>query len=215
MGNFKLILIAITAMVVGLWLAKVTQTPEPQVAVNTPDIQGVIYPAPREILPFKLIDHNGTTFTQEKFKNKWHLIFVGYTHCPDICPTTLALMTTVYEAMQANNQNAPNITFLSVDPDRDTVDKLKQYVEYFNPVFTGLTGDIAEINKLSRNLNAVYMKAPGLSGVITEDDYLIDHSSALMLINPRGQLQSMLTAPHSPMKVIESILKSQEHFKNS
>jgi len=209
-NNTLLIVTAIIAMVGGLWLANTNQPNE----LTPPVIQGAIYPTAKTVHPFVLKNHQGETFTENNFKTHWSLIFVGYTQCPDICPTTLSLMAEVHNKMTRQNIQPPNIVFLSIDPERDTVELMKQYVEYFNPSFTGLTGNKDQIDNLSKNLNAVYRKAPGLNGKITKDDYLMDHSSALMLVNPDGNLQSILTAPHSVKTVVESIFSSQAYYKS-
>lgn len=213
MSNTKnylvLIIAAIAAMAGGLWLAQ----ENPPAQENTPRIQGAIYPTAKHIEDFSLLNQNNQTFSKKNLQEQWSLIFVGYTLCPDICPTTLSLMSEVHWELKNQELDPPAIIFLSIDPARDTVDVVKQYVEYFNSDFTGLTGDPAQIAKLTRNLNAVYRKAPGLNGEITKDDYLMDHSSALMLINPDGDLQSILTAPHSMRGVIDSLLKSQSYYE--
>lgn len=213
MSNAKnylvLIIAAIAAMAGGLWLAQ--ENPPPQ--ENTPRIQGAIYPTAKHVEGFSLLNQNNETFSKNNLQGQWSLLFVGYTLCPDICPTTLSLMSEVHSELKSQDLQPPAIIFLSIDPARDTVDVVKQYVEYFNSDFTGLTGDPAQIAKLTRNLNAVYRKAPGLNGEITKDDYLMDHSSALMLINPDGDLQSILTAPHSMRGVIDSLLKSQSYYE--
>ncbi len=204
-----LIITAIAAMAGGLWLAQENPPPEQ----NSPRIQGAIYPTAKHIEEFSLLDQNNQTFSNKNFQGQWSLLFVGYTLCPDICPTTLSLMSEVHWELKDQELDPPAIIFLSIDPARDTVDVVKKYVEYFNSDFIGLTGEPVQIEKLTRNLNAVYRKAPGLNGEITEDDYLMDHSSALMLINPDGELQSILTAPHSIRGVIDSLLKSQSYYE--
>jgi protein SCO1 len=209
-NNLHLIVIAIIAMLAGLWLAQTFQQPAP---IKPPIIHGVIYPSEKIILPFSLENHLSEVFTEKDLKDQWSLIFVGYTQCPDVCPTTLALMNEVSNMMRESNKIVPGIIFLSIDPERDTPAILKEYVNYFNPEFIGLTGAIEQINRFSRNLNAVYRKSPGLTGEITADNYLMDHSSALMLINPNGHMQSILTAPHTPGNVIDSILKSQSYYE--
>jgi len=204
-----LIIAAIAAMAGGLWLAQVNPPPQQ----DTPRIQGAIYPQAKHIENFSLLNQDNETFNKNNLQGQWSLLFVGYTLCPDICPTTLTLMSEVYWELKDQELEPPAIIFLSIDPKRDTVDVVKKYVEYFNKDFIGLTGESKQIAQLTRNLNAVYRKAPGLEGKITEDDYLMDHSSALMLINPDGDLQSILTAPHSIRGVIDSLLKSQSYYE--
>lgn len=209
-NRLLLIITAIAAMAGGLWLAQQTTTPQE----NTPRIQGAIYPTAKNIESFSLVDQNNETFNKKSLQGQWSLLFVGYTLCPDICPTTLSLMSEVHWQLKEQDLQPPAIIFLSIDPARDTVDVVNKYVSYFNKDFTGLTGESAQIEKFTRNLNAVYRKAPGLNGEITQDDYLMDHSSALMLINPDGNLQSILTAPHSMRGVIDSLLKSQSYYES-
>lgn len=207
-----LIVSALIAMSAGLWLAQSPTTN--QVTSPAPRIQGAIYPGDKLIHSFKLINHLGEEFNNNSLKGHWSIIFIGYTHCPDVCPTTLSLMSEVHREMSQQQITPPNVIFLSIDPERDTVDVMNTYIEYFNAEFIGLTGSLTGIEKFSQNLNAVYRKAPGLNGEITKDDYLMDHSSALMLINPKGNLQSILTAPHTLGNVIESIIKSQAYYSS-
>lgn len=209
-NRMVLIIAAIAALAGGLWLAQ--ETPAP--VENTPRIQGAIYPTAKHIEPFSLLDQNSEAFTKQNLQGQWSLLFVGYTLCPDICPTTLSLMSEVHLVLKEQDLQPPAIIFLTIDPARDTPEMIKKYIEYFNSSFIGLSGDPAQIGTFTRNLNAVYRKAPGLNGEITDDDYLMDHSSALMLINPDGDLQSILTAPHSIRGVIDSLLKSQSYYES-
>ena len=205
-----MILSALIAMAAGIWLGQTsnqqTQTLKPAI------IQGAIFPQAKYIEHFELIDQNKNIISKHDFQNHWSLVFVGYTNCPDICPMTLSVMNQVIEYMSEQLIQPPQIVFLSVDPERDTPLHLKRYVEYFNKDFLGLTGSLQQVTQLSQNMNAVFRKAPGLSGEISSEDYLIDHSSALMLINPQGNLQSILTAPHTPGSIIESIIQSKAYY---
>jgi len=207
-----LVVSAVVAMSAGLWLAKSTNTKE--VSLSAPRIQGAIYPTEKLIKPFKLVNHLGNAFSNENLIGHWSIVFVGYTHCPDICPTTLGLMSEVYRELSLQKMDPPHVIFLTIDPERDTPKVMNSYIEYFNAEFIGLTGTLANIEKFTKNLNAVYRKAPGLGGEITKDDYLMDHSSALMLINPQGNLQSILTAPHTLGNVIDSIIKSRAYYSS-
>ena len=205
-----LLIIGVIAMLAGLWLAQSTKT---DTSASVPArIQGAIYPSAKIIHPFKLINHKGAEFSNKDLNGHWNIIFIGYTHCPDVCPTTLSLMSEVHQKLSQQKIQAPNVIFLSIDPERDTAEIMNTYVEYFNTEFTGITGSLTVINKFSRNLNAVFRKAPGLSGKITKDDYLMDHSSALMLLNPEGKLQAILTAPHTVDGVIDSITKTEAYY---
>ena len=209
-STLLLVVVAIVAMSAGLWLAQSTNTNE--ALLSAPRIQGAIYPTEKIIKPFKLVNHLGNKFTNEDLTGHWSIVFVGYTHCPDICPTTLTLMSEVHRELSSQKINPPHVIFLTIDPERDTPEIMNSYIEYFNAEFTGLTGTPENIEKFTKNLNAVYRKAPGLGGEISKDDYLMDHSSALMLINPRGNLQSILTAPHTLGNIIDSFIKSRAYY---
>ena len=210
MKKTSFIIAALVAMAAGVWLA---QNNHSKPEMKPPGIQGAIYPKARPLLDVKLIDDQNKSFDLTNLQNQWSLVFVGYTHCPDICPMTMSVMNQVHDYMTQQELKPPQVLFLSVDPERDTIELLREYVDYFNPEFTGLTGSQDAIKSFSQQLNVVYQKSPGLSGAITADDYLIDHSSSLLLLNPQGELQSVLTAPQLPATIIESILKSQTYFE--
>ncbi len=204
-----MIIVAVVSLAAGLWFGQ----DKGETAIKPAVIQGAIYPLAKNIQDFNLLDQNSHDISKQNFLNHWSLIFIGYTHCPDVCPTTLAVLNQVDEFMVQQNIMPPQMVFLSIDPERDTVDVMKPYINYFNKKFIALTGSINEIKKLTQQLNAVYRKAEGASGDINNDDYLMDHSSALMLINPDGNLQSILTAPHTPANIIDSIINSQMYYE--
>lgn len=208
--TISFIIAAIIAMSAGIWLA---QTNQSESGVKPPVIQGAIYPQARQLNNINLIDDQNKSFGLANLQNQWSLVFVGYTHCPDICPMTMSVMNQVHDYMTQQELKPPQVLFLSVDPERDTIQLLQEYVDYFNPEFIGLSGSPEAIKLFSQQLNVVYQKAPGLSGEIKADDYLIDHSSSLLLLNPEGRLQSVLTAPQLPATIIESILKSQTYYE--
>ena len=111
----------------------------------------VMFSVPREISPLTLIDQNQQPFTKSRFADKWTLVFFGFTHCPDICPTTLALFDQVSEIL-ADTEYAVDTQFLlvSLDPLRDTPEKMKPYVEYFNTDFIGVTGEFLSIHRFAK-----------------------------------------------------------------
>src|SRR5690606_22138642 len=109
----------------------------------------------------------GEIFTEKNLQGKWTLMFFGFTHCPDICPTTLAKLAQVYKQLDTDLQKQTQVVMVSVDPARDTQEKLAEYMPYFNEDFIGVTGEFTEILKFSRNVNAVFNK------VVTGDDYTV------------------------------------------
>ncbi len=138
-----------------------------------------IYPTQRLVSPFELHDQHGQAFTHEQLQGKWSLVFVGYTSCPDVCPTTMAKLAAVYQALPDNRDL--QIIFLSVDPQRDTQQKLLDYMNFFNPEFIAVTGEHQQLLPLTRELGFVYaMVGEG-------DNYQVDHSASMTLISPEGK----------------------------
>ena len=133
--------------------------------------------------PFVLTSTNGKRVTEQDFRGKYMLVFFGYTSCPDICPTTLQLMAGVLEKL---GPKADRITpiFISVDPERDTPDKLQAYVKSFDPRIVGVTGTPDEIAAAAKAYRVYYAKVPNKG---KPGDYAIDHSSIIYVMDAKGQ----------------------------
>jgi len=174
---------------------------------QVPIIEGTVLEPPRALTNFELMDERRHEFGLQQLKNKWSIIFVGYTNCPDVCPNTMGILKQAYIDMGALKMQLPQVIFLSVDPARDEAELLGDYVDYFDPAFVGLTGKKPEIDNLVKQLSSVYLKAAGSSGDINKDDYLYDHSASLLLINPEAQLQAVFTAPHNKLGLVDGLQK--------
>jgi len=174
---------------------------------QVPIIEGTVLEPPRALTDFKLMDERRHEFGLQQLKNKWSLVFIGYTNCPDVCPNTMSIMKQAYIDMAALKMELPQVIFLSIDPKRDEAELLGDYVDYFDPAFVGLTGKKSEIDNLVKQLSSVYLKAAGSSGDITKEDYLYDHSASLLLINPAAQLQAVFTAPHHKLGLVDGLQK--------
>jgi len=196
---------ALLAMAAGFWLATKLTTPASD---NLPDIQAAVVNPARQIAVPELIKHDGKAFTNEDLKGRWTLVFFGYTHCPDICPMTMNVLA---QAKKIARNEFPQVVLVSVDPQRDTVEMLGEYVRYFDADFIGVTGTENMIEALTLQTSVVYMKVPGSSG--DENDYLIDHSSSILLINPEGQLAAFLKGPHTPGSINDSVEKIQAVYQ--
>ena len=153
----------------------------------------IMFSMPREISDLSLIDQNQLPFTKSRFADKWTLVFFGFTHCPDICPTTLALLNQVSEALAETDYEVDTqFLLVSLDPLRDTPEKMKPYVEYFNTDFIGVTGEFLSIHRFARQLNIAFQK------VVTDSetgDYTIDHGGNVALINPQGHYHGFYKPP--------------------
>jgi protein SCO1/2 len=131
----------------------------------------------------ELSDHNGQRRTLADFKGKVVALFFGFTHCPDVCPTTLSEMAVVMKELGADAGRL-QVLFVSVDPERDTADVLKRYVPAFNPSFLGLTGSADEIARAAKEFKIYYQKQPLKGG-----GYTMDHSAGTYIIDGEGRLR--------------------------
>ena len=120
------------------------------------------------------------------------MIFFGFTNCPDVCPTTLATLNETYSKLKDSEKENLQIIMVSLDPERDTVEKLGQYMPYFNAEFIGVTGNKHFIKRFTTEINIAYNQVP-LDG----DDYTVDHSSQIVLVNPNGHYHGFFKSPHS------------------
>lgn len=159
-------------------------------------VNGVILEAPSPIKPFALRDQNANPYSLNSLKGKWSLIFLGFTHCPDICPFTLSNLDAVRVELsqRLTPERLPRIIFLAVDPDRDEK-LLKGYVKHFGLDFTGITGERAEIDNLVKSLDGYYR----LEKKSEKDDaYTVIHSAAISLVNPAGEVVAKISPPMPP-----------------
>jgi protein SCO1/2 len=148
----------------------------------------------RPLPAFTLVDHTGRTFDPTRLRGRWTLVFFGFTHCPDICPTTLNTLAGVRIALaELPPETRPEIVMVSVDPMRDTPEQLASYVPYFDPEFLGVTGDMAEILTLTRSLGVAFSYTP----VADSEAYGVDHTASLFLVDPQARLAAIFSTPHA------------------
>jgi protein SCO1/2 len=151
------------------------------------------FPVARQLQPFSLVDHQGNVFDNAALRGHWSFLFFGYTHCPDVCPTTLSVLNSV--AGKLSDSGAPvRVVLVSVDPQRDTPEQLARFVSYFNSDFIGVTGTEEGIEQLTRPLGIMHMQIAEES---TPDSYLVDHTAAVLLIDPNGNYHAVFTPPLS------------------
>lgn len=157
---------------------------------NKSEFYGSVYEI--EAPEFTLTDHNGSRVKLSDLNDKIVLLFFGYTNCPDICPMTMSVANNTVNNL-GDRADKVQVVFISVDPERDTQEKLKGYMNYFNESFIGLTGTPEEIEKVADDYNVVYRKEE----VESASGYLIGHTSSILLIKPDGQI--FLRYPQSNM----------------
>ena len=199
------ILIAIISAVIGLTAAKVLGvfTPSPSFSKDELKNQGIyVFEKSREIKPFELMTHNQEAFNLSTLKGHWNLLFFGYTSCPDICPTTLSTLNKVHKNSKAEQHPDFKVYMVTVDPDRDTPNKLQTYVPFFNEAFGGVTGNIEVIGSLATQLNVVFAKAP----IMDETDpsvYHMDHSGQIAIVDPNGLYHGFIRPPFNVDLIVD------------
>jgi protein SCO1/2 len=152
---------------------------------------------------FDLMNSQGQFFTKKSLKGQWTMMVFGFINCEYVCPTTLAELNQMYNQLQKTlpiNQ-LPQIVLVTVDPERDTVAKMKKYVNSFNHHFMGVTGELDEIQKLEKQLHitAVKMQEEGQP----KDQYKVKHSAEILIFNPQGELQAYLSYPHKADQMVK------------
>ncbi len=182
------------AAVVGLIVKKVTDPrvlSQAELRVNG----AVVFDKPRLFDDFTLLDHTGEPFTQADLEGQWTLIYFGFTHCPDICPMAMLDLKRLVEALPEGLAERTQVVLVSVDPARDTPEVLAEYVGYFHPDFVGVTGDFLTIRRFANQVNVAFSK------VTQGDDYTVDHSGNIVLINPMGDYHGFFQPPFDLAKL--------------
>ena len=164
-----------------LWLERSEQ--------RAPEVEGLLWPDPRTLQAFSLVDQDGDTFDLQNLRGRWTMLFFGYTYCPDVCPTTLA---TLHDVEQQVGDERLRTVFVSVDPQRDSPERVGQYVRFFDPDFTGITGSEDALQSLTAQLGVIAFRTePDADG-----NYLVDHTAAVLLLDPQARLVGLFRTPH-------------------
>lgn len=160
----------------------------------------LFFETPRQVPQVTLTRHTGEAFSSDQFKGQWDLINFGYTYCPDICPTNMADMKQARAQLEAQGlAEQVNFWMVTVDPARDTVEQLSQYVPYYHPEFIGLTGSVDDITTLATQLSAVFYQEG------TGEGYTVAHSDNYALIDPQGHFIALMRPPHKPSHIVDAL----------
>ncbi len=163
----------------------------------------------RPLPEFQLRDHHGQGFNRGRLQGHWSMLYFGYTHCPDVCPTTLLSLSQMLPHLAGETK--PQVVFISVDPERDTPEVLSKYTPYFHPSFLGVSGEATELKRLSSAIGVLSMKVPDPQG---GDNYLMDHSNVVILIDPSGRFAGVFPPPHdgeNMAKDLQAIIDYYQH----
>ena len=182
--------IAIVAIIAGFLSAQFSGSSKPAPHVELKN--GTWLAEARPVPEFNLVNQHNEPFTTQQLQGHWSILFFGYTNCPDVCPTTLATLAQVDKQLAGlPAAQHPQVVFVSVDPKRDTVAQLNNYVTFFNPAFIGVTGDQAQLDILTRGM--------GVPVAIHDDgqgSYTVDHAATIFLVNPSAQMAAVFSPPH-------------------
>eukprot|EP00897_Mesotaenium_endlicherianum_P002948 jgi/Mesen1/2681/ME000167S01832 len=158
--------------------------------------------------PFSLVDQDGKTVTPEDFKGSWNLFYFGFTYCPDICPAELEKLAKAVDLIEKKGGIKVRPVFISVDPERDTVEQVKQYVREFHPKMVGLTGTVEAVRDAARAYRVYYMK--------TEEegsDYLVDHSIIIYLMDPNMDFVKFFGKNNTAEALTEGVIEEIRNWK--
>lgn len=196
LAKILMILFALAALIGGLWAGYFYTQKNTLAGAKA----STIFSPPQEVAQFSLIDTKGRAFNNNSLWGQWTFMFFGFTNCGQICPTTMSHLNQMYQFLLKEKQNPmPQIMLISVDPERDTLKKLGDYVQSFNPHFQGATGDKAEIDKLASSVSVLYVKSKDKK----TGETTIDHSGTILLLDPNGKLIAIFSPPHDPAQMVK------------
>lgn len=187
------VLLAIVGLSAGLF---VSQHMHAKKKIDITQLHGTLLDQPRSVSPFSLTGTDDKPFNNASLQGSWTMMFFGFTNCGYMCPTAMAELGKTYRLLEEKGvKSLPHVVMVSVDPKRDTLDKLNQYVKAFDSHFYGATGSNDAIKALTHQMGIAYLKVTKDNG---EDDtnYDIEHTGTVMLFNPKGELVAFFTTPH-------------------
>ena len=199
--KIALVIAATLTLLVGLALfqaARQAASHPDKGALNAAGI--ILLPQSRAWPNLPLLDQHGEVLPVSRLQGKWTLVFFGYTFCPDICPTTLAELRQLLGSLPAEQRQQVQVLMVSVDPQRDTPQQLRDYLAYFDPDYIGLTGQLDDIQQLANALSI-----PFIPGDSSQENYTVDHSGNLAVIGPDGTQRGFIRAPLNNTKLVAQL----------
>lgn len=204
MRNHTIIVFSIVLVVIAVftgWRYYDTRLKDP--------VEKVLVNPAQKLQAFTLTDNNNRPFSLGSIRNKWTFLFFGYTSCPDVCPTTLTEMTRLSDLLSTiKTRNTVQFVFVSVDPQRDSTEQLKGFIRYFNEDFIAATGTIEQLNMLTQQISIKHRR-------LTEqgDDYPVEHSADILLLDPDTRLLARFAAPHYAEEISSIFSKILDQYR--
>ncbi|KQN98427.1 MULTISPECIES: SCO family protein [Stenotrophomonas] len=204
--NTGIVLAIALAAGLGLLLAQKVFGPAGNGGQQTGSI--IFYPTPRPLPDFSLGQSDGTRLIPGELRGHWTLVFLGFTSCPDVCPTTLAELALAQKQWESIPESLrPRVVFVSVDPERDTPARLGEYAHAFHKDTIAATADVPSLERFATPLGLVFQKAPGKNFKANPNDYSMDHSASIAVLDPEGRLAGLMRPPFDPKMIASDLTK--------
>ena len=195
-----LALSAVCALFAGAYISLQFSKPA---KIDPSKFHGTVLSQPREINEFNLDGTDNKPFNNQSLNGQWTMVFFGFTNCGYVCPTTMAELGKFYKNLEQQGvKKLPRVVMISIDPERDSQDKLETFVTAFDPHFYGARGSKDVVQSMTKELGVVYAKI-ALNGQLTDDTYDIEHTGTVLLFNPKGQLSAFFTSPQNASLMAE------------
>ncbi len=200
MNKLALPLIAIAALIGGFLISN-TFAPNKLTIKNA-----TWFTKPMAMPTFSFKDHNLKEFDNNRLKGKWSILFFGYTNCPDVCPDSLNMLRTMVAQLEPDLKRKVQIIFITVDPERDTPEKLKQYITFFNKGFIGVHSSLKNLEPFTKRLGIMHYIQK------TKMMYNVSHSGNMLVINPNGKYNAVFSPPHDAEQMALDITAMEAYF---
>lgn len=185
-----------------LCAASCSQSPPP------PPVAATLLEPPPELPDVRLTDRAGEAFTSEQLHGRFNLLFFGFTHCPDICPLTLAVLARMGAEWNTPHIDVPQVVFVSVDPARDDPERIEAYLAHFDPAFQGVTGPREDMDPWLKALGVAVHIDPHAVG----EPYAVTHNSTVYVVGPGGELIAVFSPPHDAAVIAADFLRIRDHY---
>ena len=206
-----IVLVAALGAGLGLLAAQRVFNPAPPPATAWPQTVAVrLFDPPRELPAFNLRQSDGTPLVPGELKGHWTLVFLGFTYCPDVCPMTLTQMAQAQRQWESIPEaRRPRVLLVSVDPERDTPDRLGEYAHAFHKDTLAATADIPALEDFAKSISMVFAKVPAEEGM-PADQYSVDHSASMAVLDPQGRMSGLIQPPLDPAAIARDMAALSE-----